>query len=87
MPKHVNAGAWIRFGIRARGDRACSAAQKDDWSARIDQPNFRTCRDDVRRDHQVTANEVRREYAQGLRPPAGHGFVDAHRVVAPARWR
>jgi len=49
--------------------------------------NTRFCRDDVRRDHQVTANEVRRECAQGLRPPAGHGFVNAHHVIAPARWR
>jgi len=35
----------------------------------------------------VNANEVRRESARGLRPPAGHGFVDAHHVVAHARWR
>jgi hypothetical protein len=49
--------------------------------------NARSCRDEVRQDHQVNANEVRRESARGLRPPAGHGFVDAHHVVAHARWR
>jgi len=49
--------------------------------------NFRLCRDEVCvADHQMTADEARRECARGLRLPAAHGFPVVI-MFSPARWR
>ena len=47
----------------------------------------RFCRDEVRRDHQVTATEVAASVRGSSARRAGHGLVGAHHVLARARWR